>query len=64
MHAVLQFGQRYVEEQDDKTVTEWMDKQARACKGGNGNMRVAPNARIVRLGAEVTLGACRACRGG
>lgn len=24
----LQFGQRYVEEQDDKTVTEWMDKQA------------------------------------
>ena len=23
----VQFGQRYVEEQDDKTVTEWMDKQ-------------------------------------
>lgn len=25
--VLLQFGQRYVEEQDDKTVTEWMDKQ-------------------------------------
>ena len=23
----MQFGQRYVEEQDDKTVTEWMRKQ-------------------------------------
>lgn len=26
----LQFGQRYVEEQDDKTVTEWMLKQVLA----------------------------------
>ena len=25
--ACVQFGQRYVEEQDDKTVTEWMRKQ-------------------------------------
>ena len=30
MHA--QFGQSYVEQQDDKTVTEWMDKQARCCE--------------------------------
>ena len=26
----MQFGQRYVEEQDDKTVTEWMRKQVRS----------------------------------
>ena len=30
----MQFGQRYVEEQDDKTVTEWMRKQVRHCQAG------------------------------
>lgn len=57
--ACVQFGQRYVEEQDDKTVTEWMRKQVRSpalqiitsCPAG---MRKAGLSRKVDLG-------CRPC---
>ena len=47
--CAAQFGQRYVEEQDDKTVTEWMDKQVRgpgACTHAqSGSIACTPTSR-------------------